>query len=151
VGRGVYQVKDGETVFKQCVNANNLKPFVEQQSPSSPRTPTPRKARRCQPPTTPTQQQTTPPTPRQATSTHTPRRSITVCDGSQVNSDCRRVMWMSSLNLDNNDKELIATGDWLNDKIIGSRTLCTVLLFSGFGHYAQWGCDGRGGLLRIGS
>jgi len=34
---------------------------------------------------------------------------------------------------------------------VGSGTLWTVLLFSGFGHYAQWGGDGRGGLLRIGS
>jgi len=36
-------------------------------------------------------------------------------------------------------------------KLNGSRTLRIVLLFSGFGHKAQWGGDRRKGLLRTGS
>ena len=42
LGRGVYRLmKDGDTILKQCVNAANLKPWVEQLSSSSPPATTP--------------------------------------------------------------------------------------------------------------
>ena len=30
LGRGVYRLKDGDRILKQCVNATNLKPWAEQ-------------------------------------------------------------------------------------------------------------------------
>jgi hypothetical protein len=96
LGRGVYQLRQGETILKKTVNATNLKTFVDEGSTS---------------PTTKSPDQNT-------NSSPCPNSAATP----QVRSPTTAVTnepWLQNQNLDDNDKALIINDDgWLNDKII---------------------------------
>ena len=136
LGKGVFHLRDGDNVLKQTANAANLKRYHDHISPSSnhgsprpvptPNTPVVKRVRKRT--GTVSSSPSTPRTPA-ATSkakpmTPTPstvgvRRQILVVDSSPESSQTVVAKsWIPALNLNEDDKDLLLTEAWLNDKII---------------------------------
>jgi len=129
LGRGVYRLtkENGEDI-KQSVNATNLKPWVEQVSPSS----TPQKQRTPSKQTPPT----SPSTPqkkrvrrmpslspqrampvKQPTSPGSLTTPVTVKSGDD-STPTPPAWWVRDLHLTAEERDIIERGDWLNDKVV---------------------------------
>jgi len=93
LGRGVYRLKeiDGDKIFKQTVNATNLKLWVEQVSPSQ------------SPLLTKTQPKTSP---------------SSGVDSGINKTDAISSVWIKDLGLKQEDKDILNSTGWLNDRII---------------------------------
>ena len=109
LGRGVYRLKDGETVLKQIVNATNLKIWHPASPLSSPsKVPTPDPSPQAESPQRGTDSKTKSPERRdpQSPPESTPQKKK------------RPGMWIDSLNLTVEDHDILMSGGWLNDRLI---------------------------------
>jgi hypothetical protein len=143
VGKGVYRLTDGEIVLKATVNAINLKHYTERSTPTTSPSGTPTKQKTptkttstpskektpTQPQKTPTRPtNTSPPPPKQKTQTKpqtSPRRPTTTSTKEKnptqpqtATSTLVPQPWVPTLNLFQEDLEVLNSNGWLNDRII---------------------------------
>lgn len=109
IGRGVYRLRDGDRVLKQCVNANNLKAYIEPTSPSQStqnrQNPSQSPQNRQIPSQSPQTKQKSSQSPKtRQNPSHSPR-------------NCANP-WLPSLNLIMEDRDILRSGGWLNDRLV---------------------------------
>ena len=134
LGRGVYRLKMGETVLRQTVNACNLKPWLQPDSPSqspiatsvtkaSPTSPNKTKDVASAAAVTASGPDCSTATPPQSGTSSARRTLFAVDDLTSTSpsvdaSHATAVPWLPHFNLNTHDRDVLANGDWLNDKLV---------------------------------